>query len=91
MYSICYMLTDSKLQVYLPKELAAKVRARSRREGKTIAQIVRESLKLYLSHAAPDPMAEGYRRLDRLIGAFRDDGAGAAERHDEFLGEGGRW
>lgn len=91
MYSICYMLTDHKLQVYLPKDLASKVRSRAKREGKTIAQVVREGLKLYLSRRTPDPIEEGYRRLRRLAGAFRDDGAGAAERHDEFLGSEGRW
>ncbi|MBI2891895.1 MAG: CopG family transcriptional regulator [Nitrospirae bacterium] len=82
------MLTDAKLQVYLPRDLASKIRRRARKEGKTVAQIVREGLRLYLNRSARDEVREAFAPLDRLVGAFKDDGSGVAENHDQVLGSG---
>lgn len=84
------MLTDKKLQVYLPKSLATRVSRKAREDGKTIAQVVRESLEAFLNRPLSERTREAFSSLDHLVGAFRDDGSGVAERHDEFLGS-TRW
>ncbi len=85
------MLSESRLQIYLPNAVYDKLRRQARGEGKSIAQVVRESLALYLGRPPGERSREAYMALDRLVGHYRDDGSGAAERHDENLGPSGRW
>lgn len=85
------MISEYRLQIYLPRAFHAKLRARARSEGKSVAQVVRESLAFHLGRAVSDQVRASYAPLDGLVGALRDDGAGVAERHDEHLGTSGRW
>lgn len=84
------MLTEHKLQVYLPKQLYKGLSRAAQAEGKTIAQVVRESLAAYLARPPEQRLRDAYDSLDRLVGVGRDDGSGASEKHDAHLG-GGRW
>jgi hypothetical protein len=85
------MLSEHRLQIYLPERDYRQLKARAKKEGRSIANMVREGVAMYLARTPGQALEEGYRRLEKLSGAFRDDGAGAAEKHDEFLGSEGRW
>ena len=84
------MLTDTKLQIYLPGSMAAKLRRKAKADGKKVAQIVRESLEIYLARTPAQQAQEAFASLDQMVGTFRDDGSGASVHHDEILGS-GRW
>lgn len=54
MYTLLYM-TATRTQIYLTPELRTRIDAVMHREGKSMAQIIREALDLYLADGRPDP------------------------------------
>lgn len=85
------MISEHRLQVYLPNQLYKSLLDKALKDGKSIAQVVRESVSLYLARSPKEQAMEGYASLDRMVGAFRDDGAGVAEEHDDALGAQDGW
>ena len=86
-----YMIAEHRLQIYLPKAFYGKLRRRAAQEGKSLAQIVRESLEQYFNRSRAEQVRDSYATIDAMVGTLRDDGSGAAETHDEHLGSSGRW
>lgn len=87
------MLTDHRIQVYLPDREYKAIRDRARKERKSLAGLLREAARHYLSRSHAERVREGYRTLDALVGRFRDrEGkTDVAERHDDHLNPGDRW
>ncbi|MBI4617139.1 MAG: ribbon-helix-helix domain-containing protein [Planctomycetes bacterium] len=71
-----------RTQVYLEEAHYQALRSRARREGKTIAALIREMLDRYL---APGGAAGGPDPFDRVIGVGKGDGAAVAENYEEYL------
>jgi hypothetical protein len=77
-----------RTQVQFTPEQARRLRALARREGVSVAELVRRSVDRVLSEEASKPTAR-YQQASRLVGAFHDR-AGAtdlAKRHDEHLSD----
>jgi hypothetical protein len=55
MYTAMYMVPATRTQVYLTREQRAQLDALGRREGKALAELVREALDAYLARAGADP------------------------------------
>ena len=69
-----------RTQVYLGKDQYEMLKTRARREGKTLASVIREILDAHLKggKAAEDP-------FDAVIGIAEGDGSAVAENHAEYL------
>lgn len=71
-----------RTQIYLESSQYEILKSRARREGKSMAAVIREILDEYLggksSMRRPDP-------LRRAIGIGKGDGAAVAENYQDFL------
>lgn len=69
-----------RTQVYLEKDQYEMLKTRARREGKTLASVIREILDAHMKGDKPaaDP-------FDAVIGLAKGDGSAVAENHAEYL------
>lgn len=67
MYTVLYM-PATRTQIYLPRELRDMVDDRAHREGKSMAQLIREALEAYLGSQSPDAATA----LDQTFGSMPD-------------------
>lgn len=70
-----------RTQIYLDESQYELLRSRARREGKSLASIIREILDQHFRADAPstvDPLAA-------VIGIGRGDGAAVAEHYEDYL------
>ena len=70
-----------RTQIYLEEAQYETLRAKARREGKTLAGVIRDLLDIALGRG-PDAPADP---LDGVIGTARGDGAAVAENHADYL------
>lgn len=77
-----------RTQVQFTPEQARRLRAIARRQGVSVAELVRQSVDRVLQDESRKPAAQ-YERAARLIGAFTDrEGAkDLSRRHDDHLRE----
>ena len=77
-----------RAQVQLTEEQHRRLRAVARREGVSVAEVVRRSVDRLLHEEAPD-RHQLYARAAVLVGRFRDAHAATdlAARHDDYLDE----
>ena len=87
------MLTEKRIQVYLPEREYKAIRSRARAEGKSLAGLVREATREYLTRTPADRIAEGYRMLEEISGKSHDKEGktDVAENHDFYLTQGPPW
>ncbi len=74
--------TIHRTQIYLENSQYELLRSRARREGKSMAALIREVLDGYLSGKAS---RGGQDPLRRAIGIGKGDGAAVAENYEDFL------
>lgn len=75
-----------RTQIQLTEEQARRVRALARREGVSMAEIIRRGVEHLL--AADEPSrADLWASAAAILGAFRDSGGAddVARRHDAYL------
>jgi hypothetical protein len=74
--------------VQFTPEQARRLRALARREGVSVAELVRRSVDRVLSDEASSPTAR-YQAASKLVGTFhdRDGAANLSKRHDEHLSD----
>ena len=77
-----------RAQVQLTEEQHRRLRALARRDGVSIAEVVRRSVDRLLDEETGDRGAL-YARAAELVGAFADRGGATdlATRHDDYLDE----
>jgi hypothetical protein len=75
-----------RTQIQLTEEQARRVRALARREGVSMAEIIRRGVEQLLAADVP-ARADLWNAAAALVGAFRDadDAEDVARRHDEYL------
>jgi plasmid stability protein len=71
-----------RTQIYLDDMHYALLRSRARREGRTIAALIREILDLHLGGRRPSSRRDAF---DAVIGIGRGDGTSVAENDEDFL------
>jgi hypothetical protein len=54
MYTALYM-ASTRTQIYLTQEQRERLDALARRDGRSLAELIREAVDDYLEQAAPDP------------------------------------
>lgn len=77
-----YVVWMHRTQIYLEELQVQALRSRARREGKTVAAVIREILDRHLGLIPDDGAADP---LAKVIGIGAGDGAAVAEHCDEFL------
>jgi hypothetical protein len=77
-----------RTQIQLTPEQARRLRARARREGVSLAEMVRRCVDVVLAQDQASRSSH-YERAVGIVGAFRDPAAAgdAAREHDRFLDE----
>ena len=76
-----------RTQIQLTEEQARRLREEARRERRSIADLVRESVTEYLAKRPGVSREELERRARSLAGSFRSGEADLAEHHDRHLDE----
>ncbi len=77
-----------RTQVQFTSEQSRRLRSLARRQGVSLAELVRQSVDRLLEDESSHP-AVRYRRAARLIGAFadRERAKNLSRRHDRYLRE----
>lgn len=76
-----------RTQVQLTEEQARQLKERARREDRSMADLVRESVSEYLARRPLVDRPELLRRAEALAGRFRSGRPDLAEEHDRHLAE----
>lgn len=76
-----------RTQIQLTEEQARRLKERARREDRSMADLVRESVSEYLARSPLVDRPELLRRAEALAGQFRSGRADLAEEHDRHLTE----
>jgi hypothetical protein len=71
-----------RTQVYLEQNQYELLKTRARREGKSLAEIIRDSVEAYLGGAAISARKDPLRSV---IGIGNGDGSAVAENYEDFL------
>lgn len=71
-----------RTQIYLEKTQYQLLQARARREGRSMAALIRNILDEHLTGKASNPRQDPLRRA---IGMGKGDGSAVAENCDDFL------
>ena len=77
-----YIYFVKRTQIYLEESQHRALQQRARREGKSLAALIRECVATYLYPSAPPANADP---LSAVIGVGKGDGACIAERVDDYL------
>ncbi len=75
-------MLNHRTQIYLEPSQFEMLRNRARREGKSLASVIREAVDEYLGIKVT---RRGEDPLYRAIGIGRGDGAAVAENYEDFL------
>lgn len=77
-----------RTQIQLSEEQARRVKAMARRQGVSMAELIRRGLDRLLAEEEP-ARARHWSEAEALVGAFVDAAAGrdVAARHDAYLDE----
>lgn len=75
-----------RTQIQLSEEQARRVKALARREGVSMAEVIRRGVDTLLAAAEPD-RDEAWAQAASLVGAFEDvdEASDVSARHDEYL------
>ena len=71
-----------RTQVYLKQNQYELLKARARREGKSLAEVIRDSVEAYFGRAAISARKDPLRSV---IGIGDGDGSAVAENYEDFL------
>ena len=77
-----------RTQIQLTEEQAQRLRGEARRSGRSVAEVIRQSVDRYLEQGAGSP-AGPTARLSALdvAGRFRSGKSDIAVKHDDYLDE----
>ena len=76
-----------RTQIQFTEQQTRRLRRLSKRQGVSVAEVVRQAVDSLLSQREPDRLAS-YERAGKLVGAFTDRSAKAlSTQHDRYLDE----
>jgi Arc/MetJ-type ribon-helix-helix transcriptional regulator len=76
-----------RTQIQFTDEQARRLRDVAEQEGRSVSDVVRESVSEYLKHRAEVDREELKRRALAVVGKYRSDTRDVAEEHDHYLDE----
>ena len=76
-----------RTQIQFTDEQVRRLRNVAEQEGRSIADVVRESVSEYLEHRTEVDREELKRRAMAVVGKYRSDARDVAEEHDHYLDE----
>ncbi|MBI5508589.1 MAG: ribbon-helix-helix protein, CopG family [Deltaproteobacteria bacterium] len=76
-----------RIQVQLEEEVAARLRGAAKREGTSVAELVRRATDRMLEADRSVSVSDRKARALAVCGRFGSGGADGSERHDDYLGE----
>ncbi len=79
-------VSEKRTQIYLPQAVFGSLKKESRREKKSIAQIIREAIDNHLSERAARHVDWKNDPLNKLVGLCKESGpSDLAANHDDYL------
>jgi plasmid stability protein len=82
MYNSLEETTMRRTQIYLDEGQHEMLQSRARREGKSLAAIIRDILDAYLCGSRMPVAADPFRRV---IGIGKGDGSAVAQNYEDYL------
>lgn len=76
-----------RTQIQFTEDQARRLKEVASREGRSMADVVRESVEEYLTHRRVPDREELIRRAVEVAGKFRSGVPDLAENHDEYFVE----
>jgi len=76
-----------RAQIQFTDEQARRLREVADKGGRSVAEVVRESVSEYLKHRVEVDREELKRRALAVVGKYRSDTRDVAEEHDRYLDE----
>ena len=77
-----------RTQIQLTEQQAARLKRLARKEGISMAEVIRRAVDRVLAAGAVPSETELRHRAHSLVGAFTADRGDVADRHDDYLSEG---
>jgi Arc/MetJ-type ribon-helix-helix transcriptional regulator len=74
-----------RMQIQLTETQLARLRELAAAQGRSMADVVRDSVDRYLRGERPIDREERKRRALSAVGRFRSDQADVSEHHDRYL------
>jgi len=75
-----------RTQIQLKEEQMEWLRSKARARGISVSQLIRESIKFYLTHEEHIPEDRKRKALE-AVGRFSSGTSDVSERHDDYLAE----
>ena len=76
-----------RTQIQLPEDQARRLKELAARQGRSMADLIREGVAALLARAGGPGDAERRRRALAVVGTFRSQAGNIAEKHDEHLAD----
>lgn len=76
-----------RMQIQLTEVQLARLREIAAAQGRSMADVIRDSVERYVRGERPIDREERKQRAISAIGKFRSDQADVSEHHDRYLGD----
>lgn len=76
-----------RTQIQLTTEQSHILKKLSETQGVSVAELIRQSIDLYIARRHEPTLAEKRRRALAAIGAFTDEATDLSENHDTYFAE----
>ncbi|MBI2322382.1 MAG: ribbon-helix-helix protein, CopG family [Chloroflexi bacterium] len=76
-----------RTQVQLTEEQLARLRALARRDGSSVAEVVRRAVDHFITEDEAERQRHRAERLLSIVGRFSSGLGDLAERHDDYFAE----
>ncbi|MCB0015261.1 MAG: ribbon-helix-helix protein, CopG family [Anaerolineales bacterium] len=76
-----------RTQIQLTEEQARVLKRLSREQKRSVAELIRQSIDLYLTSSGQSSLEQKYAKALALAGQFASGDVDLGRRHDDFLDE----
>jgi hypothetical protein len=76
-----------RTQIQLTEEQATALRKRAAEEGRSLADLIRQSVDVYLDQANPASKKSKFERMIRAAGKFNSGSRDVSTNHDRYLAD----
>ncbi len=76
-----------RTQIQLTKGQARTLKRLAREQKRSVAELIRQSVDLYLASKGELPLNKQYERATAVVGKYRSGDADLGSNHDQYLAE----
>jgi 16S rRNA U516 pseudouridylate synthase RsuA-like enzyme len=76
-----------RTQIQLTEGQARTLKRLARQQQRSVAELIRQSVDLYLANRGELPLDQQYERATAVVGKYRSGDADLGRNHDQYLAE----